>query len=265
MENKWNFIQWKDITTAMSNIQNVDLSEFSNRYNLPIYAGDTLSFYANFDTISSLDMSDWAIAFFDCDLNQVSGDLGLSIDNITGSFNNFYSQFTVPTLARFDLYYLVVYDTYLDTAYYISNPLRNIPQREADERTYRVEYSHTKNIYNYFYENLAGFANKFRIHLNISKPIDKEDADGYTLIDGTFKTARSTAGRTEEFITLWFDDFAHNAFHAMTKHDNIIIDNTSWLRNDNDEYEVDWNDNYNRSEGVIRLDDTAYAISNKMC
>ena len=264
MENKWNFIRWKDITVAVSNLGNVDLSEFDDLYQLPIVAGDTLSFYGNFDTISSLDKSDWGVSLFDCNMNAVSSDIGLSIDTVSGSFTNFYSQFTVPSLPRYDKYYLIVHDQYLQTAYYISNPLRNISTSEA-LKTYQIEYNNSSNRDNFFYENVPGFSNKFRIHLNISKPVDKENAEGYQLIDGTFKVARSTSGRTKEFITLWFDEFAHNAFFSMTKHDNIIIDNTSWLRNENDEYTVEWTDNYQFSEGVIRLDDTAYAISNKMC
>lgn len=265
MINKWNFIRWEDITTSMSNLSSIDTSVFDNLYQVPILANDTLSFYVNFDTLLSLDTDEWGVSLYDCNFNRVSGDLGLNTDLITAGFRNLYSTFTVPSLPRYDNYYLVIHDQYLNTAYYISNPLRNISSNEATDKTYVVEYSHPANIFNFFYDNVPTFTNKVRLHMTIRHPQPKEDAEGYTLIDGSFKTARSTSGRTKEFVTQWFDEHAHDAFFAMCKHDNIIIDGSTWRRNDNDEYTIEWSDNYKYSEGSIRLDDTAYAISNKMC
>ena len=264
MVNRWNFLQWTELNTPVSNLANVGITNV-DRYELPILAGDNMAFYINFDTLISVDTDDWQLSLFDCNFNRVSGDFGVSKDIVTGIFHNLYSELTIPVLSRYDTYYLVIHDQYLLTAYYVSNPLRYISSVEADDKTYIVEYNHPSNIYNFFYNNIPSFTNKFRIHLNISKPIPKENATGYQLIDGTFKTARSTSWLTKEFITLWFDEFAHNAFHSMIKHDNIIIDNTAWRRNENDEYQIEWSENYKKSEGMVRLDDLAYAISNKMC
>ena len=89
--------------------------------------------------------------------------------------------------------------------------------------------------------------------------------------DGKFLSVRTVATKSYEFITgsnsNWLDETAHDAIKAMLIHNDLqmVFDGqyNDMTFNDDSEYSVEWQENYEYIQGTVRLEQSARASSNK--
>ena len=153
-------------------------------------AGEEFSFYANLDQLEDdATFSDWHLDLVFEDFSMAFPDIGtLQQDIITGSQYRFYSTFTVPTGLTATCYRLIITDDFYSTVKYISD---KITASEITDYTNTVRFRNDKNIYNFNYEGLTQFFNRFRIKIQDRQPIPTTNSTGYELIDGAFNPSRS--------------------------------------------------------------------------
>lgn len=225
---------------------------------------ETFSFYANLDDLESdTNFSNWHLDLVNSDFDIVVQDIGtLNQDFINGSEYRFYSKFTIPAGLTSGCYYFVINDEFYNLVKYISN---KVYYKTSLDYTKKVRYRNDKNILNYNYEILTDLYNEFRIQLATRRAENDVTQTGYDLSSGVFNPVRSIIGKTKEFITLWYDDFDHEAFQSATIHKNFeVVDLNQWIRFvRNSDYDIDWQDNYPLAEGTIRLQNRGTYSSNK--
>lgn len=231
-----------------------------------LVAGEVFAFYANLDALeSSNTFDDWHLdLLFAEDFSVAHTDIGiLTKDIISGASFRFYSEFTIPAGLTPGCYYLVIRDEFYDQVKYISNKLQ---YTTVLDYTFYLKFRNNKNILNFNYEGLLGFNNKVRVKLQKRQPQQDTTSIGYDLIAGNFNPVRYVKGKEFQFITLWYDEFDHDFFSAAIIHSSfLIIEDGAFVQyiRTEDNYEIDWNNNYPLAEGTIRLQRKNSYTSNK--
>ena len=261
--NNWNFLNWY---TASG----VDLSTLSGlaatRYGqfaevepsaLPFKEGDDFAFYINFDSaISTSGFSNWRLGLVDCQFSLLVSNLGtLTQDLISGTSSYYiYSEFTWPVVPGRGLYYLIIYDSSDDSVKYRSNGLEKYGTDRANENTLQVIFRNSANVFNFQYESVTGFYNKFRLPLWIRQPQPSDNTIGYDLNDGRFLPVRTVVKKTE-LLTTEGDQYYHDGFFAMTRHhDYLRINSIDYERGSDADYTNNAPENgYPRYDAEIRL------------
>lgn len=245
-----------------------NFNQYDNVENIIVnlIAGEEFAFYANLGALEAdTNFANWHLDLVDDQFNAVVLDVGvLTKDIISGDSYRFYSEFDIPFgLTDGKCYRLIVRDETYDQIKYISNLLK---YSTIEDYTFYVQYRNNKNILNFNYEGLPDFKNKFRISLQKRQPQQDVTSIGYELIDGSFNPVRYVKGKQFEFITLWYDEFDHDAFNTATIHSSFQIIDTAefvqYVRGD-EQYSIDWNENYPLAEGTIRLQRKDSYSSNK--
>lgn len=230
-----------------------------------LVGGEDFAFYANLDDLeTSANFANWHLDLVNSDFQTVVQDVGtLTKDIISGSDYRFYSEFTIPEGLTAGCYYLVVIDETYAQVKYLSNKLY---YSTITDYSIRYRYRNSKNILNFNYSGLSEYYNKGRIKLKKRQPNQDVTSIGYEQINGSFNPVRYVKGKTYEFITLWYDEYDHDAFNALTIHNLIeIVEEGSFVQyvRGEDSYSIDWNDNYPLAEGNIRLQRKNSYSSNK--
>jgi hypothetical protein len=243
-----------------------NFDQFSNVNNASIVlvAGDTYRQYFNLDTLeTSGSFVDWHFDLLTDGFATAYADIGiLTKDELDGGYR-FYVEFVVPSGIPPGCYYLAVVDEFYNQVNYLSNV---VEYSTITDYTKIVRFRNNKNILNYNYEVLTSFYNQFRIKVQQRHQTPNINATGYDLINGSFNPVRYTQGSSEEFITLWYDKEDHEAFNAMTIHSDFYVEDggemIQYIRGEND-YSIDWQQNYPLAEGSIRMQRKDSYTSNK--
>lgn len=228
-----------------------------------LVAGDQLASYNNSDELdSSISFSSWHLdLYYAIGSNGVGelavADIGTLVkDVISGSDFRWYFEFTVPEgLQLGACFYLIITDASdYNQVVYISPKVK---ATSITDHTQKIRYRNSKNIQNYNYVGLPDFNNQFRLPIVKRAPVYPTNRTGYDISSGAFLPVRTTQGKTEEFITRWFDDETHTGFNSATIHNGFTIfvdgDFKIYERGEDSEYSLEWIDNYPTAEGVIRL------------
>lgn len=229
-----------------------------------LIADEDFAFYANLDELEDdSNFANWRLDLLFDDFNVAVTNIGFLLkDIISGSDYRFYSEFVVPSGLTTGCYYLAILDE-TDEVKYISNKLN---YSTILDYSFFIKYRNNKNILNYNYEGLTAFNNRFRIKLVKRQPQQDTTSIGYDLIDGSFNPVRYVKGKVFDFITLWYDEFDHDAFGSAIIHSNfLLVDEGRFVqyRKGDEQYQIDWNDNYPLAEGEIRLQRKNSYSSNK--
>ena len=138
---------------------------------------------------------------------------------------------------------------------------------DSNEGLQYVTFRNARNILNYNYVGLTSFNNRFHVQMRDRKPLRPDVTEGYGLADGTFKRVRTILKESREFVTGWFDKDEHAATKAMTIHSdaNILLEGElkQVSSSEETEYLLEWVENYEFIEALVRLEVNERASSNK--
>lgn len=259
--NNWNFLQWYTVAgTTLSTLENLALTKYGQfdeiDSELPFKEGDEMAFYINFNSaISASGFSNWKLGLVDCNNSLIHTDLAtLTQDTITGTSSYYvYATVTWPVVPAIGLFRLIIYNG-SDNVLYVSNYLRRFDANKANKDTIEVVYRNSQNVFEFQYESVTGFYNKFRIPGWIRSQQPADNTIGYDLNDGSFLAVRSEVKLSDLIITEG-DKYHHQAFFAMTRHhDYLRINNVNYLRGSDGDLSAQPPDTgYPIYEGEIRL------------
>jgi sugar lactone lactonase YvrE len=229
-------------------------------YAVTLFAKETLSFYANLDTLEdSANFASWRLDIVNSDfITQAYGVATLTQDIISGSDYRFYlDQWEILDYLNKGCYRFVIIDTTDNTVKYISNVWDY--SSTISYFTKRIRYRNPEDILNFDYETLTTYKNEFRVNMVQRQPSYSTARTGYTLIDGSFNPVRTTTGMEFDFITENYNDLDHEAWNAATIHELEIYNEKTgqwevFKRSEDAAYEVDWQDNYPFADGTIKLE-----------
>ena len=231
-----------------------------------LVSSQSFSFYANLDDLdTSTDFASWELHLLTDDSFTIAFP---EIDELTqdayvGGFR-FYSTFNVPSgLADGKCYVLAIVSG--DDVKYLSNSLKYCAQ--TNDRLTEIRYRNGLDIFNYGYENLDTFYNRFYIELAYIQPEYITNSEGYDLVKGAFTEARTTTGISKRFITRSYNTEDGQAFAALAIHDTFEIKELGqwelYIRDDSSDYSQDWIGEYPLAHGEIRLRKDSTFASNK--
>lgn len=246
--------------------------------------GDTYAFYQNFGSLSnSTFFASWVLQLIHADSDPPEGGTGNPVigsvttlvkDIISGSsFRWYVNDFTFPSVPV-GCYKWRVYDPVDEGQIWRSDEFEVVDSRDG---LIRARYRNAKNILGYNYETLTSFYEKRNFELKVRKPIIKESAEGYAKVDSSFKRVRTTLVTTREFVTGWYDQLEHKAFHEAMIHSDFqllyegvqtasMMLNTIWFsltKPEDAEYEPDWQEDYEYIQAVVRLQEEDSGSSNE--
>jgi hypothetical protein len=246
-----------------------NFNQFQNIYNpaVVLVAGDTFRKYFNIDELETVSsFAQWHLDLVREDFTVAYSDIGiLQKDTLSGGFR-FWTEFIVPEGLTPGCYRFAIQDDFYSQLRYLSN---RVEVSTGTDYTKIVRFRNATNILNYNYEGLPSLYNQFRLKLHQRHLTPQTKATGYELINGSFNPVRYTQGPTAEFITLWYDKEDHKAFNSITLHSDLSIESDnnaemiSYVRGDQD-YSIDWQDNYPLAEGTIRMQRNDEYSNNKL-
>ena len=242
------------------------------RYNNLFFPGETWANYVPLNTLeTNANFSSWSVDLYHAPTKTGIGALAwpsvltLTKDIITGSSYRFYfPEQTIPINIADGCYRILITDTTGPTVLYISEIIEFISSKT---NTLRIRYRNDKNIQNYNYVTLASFKNIQRIKLKRLKGRPLTNSTGFDRVGAAFKLVRSTSSQIWEFTTGWFDSDSHEAFNSATIHTTfeVFIDG-NWIqhnRTDSSDYSTPFEEDYPLIQGIIELEQTNKASSNK--
>ena len=260
--NNWNFLNWYTVngvdTSTLAGLAMTKYGQFAEvETSLPFKQGDEFAFYINFDSaISTSGFSNWKLGLVDCQYSLLISDIGTLSQDLIGTTSSYYvySEFTWPVVPGKGLYYLIIWDSSDNSVKYRSNALEKYPAWQANEQTQLVVYRNSTNIFNFQYESVTGFYNKFRVPIWLRDPQPSDDTIGYDLNDGRFLPVRTVVKKTYLFVTEG-DEYYNDGFFAMTRHhDYLRINNIDYERGSGADYSVSPPENgYPLYDAEIRL------------
>lgn len=234
---------------------------------IPVYQpSEKVGFYANFDDALTSDTSAWQISIVDNNFDvQISNITAIRKNMLSDTEYHFYCQFTMPSLAV-GCYRYIIEDTGTGNVIYVSSLFQVASTSELAD-TLPVRYRSKGNIFEYYYEYIPDFFNQLRLHLLVRQPQHAEKASGFETTKGVYYRTLSVVSKLRNIITKWFDEPAHEAFHAMTTHSTLLIDDVSYRRNEDSSYEENFSENsdYPLADGQITLEVVDYARQNQDC
>lgn len=232
-----------------------------------LFPSENLSFYANIDTLEdNANFASWSLRLIHADSNIVAyADIAaLTQDVISGSDYRFYLDgYAVPEDFVDGCYRMIIVDETDDSILYISNKVRL--NNTIVPKTFQIRYRNTVNILNFNYETLSNFKNEVRIDLIKRQPSYPTVRDGYDLVSGSFNAVRTVKGKAFQFVTDAYNEDDHEAFNSALIQDLEIKINGEWktfVRGE-DDYVVEWLENYPLADGSITLEQQDTFSSNK--
>ena len=227
--------------------------------------GSTYQFYNNSDSLeTNVNFNYWTISIVHSDsfVLVLSDFATLAKDIISGTDYRWYvDPFVFPTIP-IGCYRMVIEDTVSGNIINISNIIEVVSD---DTDLMLVTFRNAKNILNYNYVTLTEFYNTFHIEMFKRKPLKPEKAEGYDLVDGTFKRVSTTFTKDYEFVTGWFDENEHDATQAAIIHSSLRIayNNQYNTMSKKDDYDLGWDENYEYKEATFRLQEIDKSSYNK--
>ena len=247
------------------------MSDFSNVDNTVLYLveGDTLSHYANLDTLeSSANFASWRLDLLNGSDRSIflSNIATINQDIISGSDYRFYFSFTVPSgLTDGSDYWLAIIDTAdSDQVVYVWDFLEG---RSSKAGTRKIKYRNDKNILNYNYEDNPSFYNEYRISITAFGQQNPVVLTGYEKVNGSFQSVRATKGINKRYVTIAYNEQDHEAFsNAIIHNDFNIYEDGSYREysKGQEAYTVDWLDEYPLGHGDVILERTDSFVSSKL-
>jgi len=242
------------------------------RYNSLFFPGESFANYVNLDTLEDNgNFANWSVDLYHAPTKTGIGALAWpgvftpTKDIISGTDYRFYfAEQTIPIGITDGCYRILITDTSAPTVLYVSEILEFISD---STNTLRIRYRNDKNILNYNYVTLSSFKNIQRIKLKRLKGVPVTNTTGFDRVGAGFQVVRSTLTKVWEFVTGWFDSDSHEAFNAATIHTTfeVFIDG-NWVqhnRTDSSDYSTPFEEDYPLVQGVIELEQTNKASSNK--
>ena len=230
--------------------------------------GSTYAFYNNStDLEDNVNFNYWGFDLVQADtFEQVYTDVAvLSKDIISGTDYRWYADsFEFPVVAT-GCYRFVILDLAdNEKVLYMSDEIEVV---DSDTGLIYVNFRNAKNILNYNYEGLPIFFNKTHVEMFHRKPLRPTSTQGYPLSSGSFFRVRTLLTKSLEFVTGWFDEKEHDAMQEMIIHSelNMAIDGNFKLINltQDNEYLLDWQENYEFIQASVRLQIDDRSSSNK--
>jgi len=242
-----------------------DLSDAECYYAMPLYEGDDISIFANFE------LDDYLVPFSGLKLGLWNEDLGIYLEDIatlnqiviSGDIYSVYADtWVVPELAPLN-YRFVLYNGSANIFYY-SNTFSKI---NITGHTAIIKYNHVVNTLGYLYEDAPTFYNQYRIDLRIGSPTYNENVKGYETYEGDVINVKSDIQKLVKFSTRFFDEGTHEAFFSMLAHSEILIDGVEYKKSQDSSYEISWPDSdYNKiANGEVNLLKVDYSAAVKSC
>ena len=229
--------------------------------------GQTYAWYNNSDsleTTASFNYCGLDLVHADTFIQVVEDVATLSTDILSGGYRFYAEDFVFPVVPEGCYRFIVIDVSAGENVLYISDPFEVV--NSTDGLIY-TKYRNAKNILNYNYEGLPSFYNKTHIELFKRKPLRPTTTQGYILSSGSYKRVRTLLTKTWEFITGWFDTSEHDATQAATIHSDLqlLIDDNweSMNLTEENQYTVEWQENYEYIEGSVRLQVNDRSSSNK--
>lgn len=226
--NKYNPIIWASGETPDT--------DCSAEYSFPHVTGDTVSFYINFDTPISSDITNWQLGIWIPDNAIVIPNIAtINKDDIDGVNFNIYASLVLGAMPG-PWFRLVISDIGdSNRIKYWSSPFH--PQSSSDD-TIVLKYRNSFNQMNFYYENITTFYNQVRINAILAEPIPVREVTGYKTTSGHFVNAKSVYKKSKLLKTLFLDELAHDGISAMIHHDEIYFDLVRYYSEDNN-YEIE--------------------------
>lgn len=239
------------------------MSSYRHKY----VVGKTYAFYNNSDTLET------EASFNYCGLDLVHADdfiqvvedvATLSTDIFSGGYRFYADAFVFPVVSPGCYRFIIVDVSAGESVLYISDPFEVVT---SEEGLIPIKYRNAKNILNFNYEGLASFYNIGHVELLRRHPLRPSVTDGYPLSTGTFKRVRTILTKTWEFITGWFDQKEHDGLQAALVHSDLqlyVDDNWEAMNlSDDSTYNIEWQENYERIQASVRLQENDRSSSNK--
>ena len=229
--------------------------------------GETYAWYNNseeLETTASFNYAGLDLVHADTFIQVVLDVAPISTDIFSGGYRFYVEDFVFPVVPTGCYRFLVLDVSFGENVIYLSDPFEVV---DSTEGLINCKYRNGKDILNYNYEGLPTFYNKIHVELLKRKPLRPTITQGYMLASGSFKRIKTLLTKTWEFITGWFDTNEHDAMQSMVIHSDLqlyIDDNWESMNlNEDSEYALEWQENYEEIQASVRLQVDDKSSSNK--
>lgn len=236
--NKYNFLRWDDLapSTEQPAMPTPYRRDRGGCPYMPIgYPTESLSFYIN--TVNGFDSSSFSgTAFSGLRLDLIDARTNLPVATGIGVLQQHFLD--APTNSKYNIYSTVVLPAAATGVYYfrIVRVAAGVPALQSnfvlvrndkanlDLETAYVRFRHDRFFYNVGYQDLPGFYQQFRIHLNIiERQLDSDKEIYKEVTTGKHRVSENYLERYYRIETYYFDDAAHEAAGVMVEHDFLEI------------------------------------------
>jgi hypothetical protein len=242
--NETNFLRWNDQnpSTAQPVLPHPYRRDLGGCPYTPIaFPTEQISFYINKPTgFGPTDFSGTPLSGLRLDLVNASTNVAAAtgigtlqqvfLNSPTNTIYHLYASFVVPSVPV-GLYYLRVFRTSAGVPVLISNYiLVRSDKANLDRETVLVRFRHDRQFYNVRYQNLPGFYQQFRLHLNVlERQVDSDKEVYKEVTTGRVRTSENYLSRYYRIESYYFDDDAHEAAAVMFEHDYLEINGRQYV------------------------------------
>jgi hypothetical protein len=241
--NQMNFLRWNDSnpTTTQPVLPRPYRRDSGGCPYMPIaYPTEAMSFYINSASgftaasFSGSAFSDLRLDLVNVATLAVTAGVGTLQQNFlnapTNTIYNIYSTFVIPSVAN-GIYVLRItriasgIPVLTSSFIYVRSDKANL-----DRETVYVRFRHDRFFYNTRYQDITGFFQQFRIHLNvIERQLDSDKEIYKEISTGRHRTSQNYLERYFVLESYYFDDDAHEAAGVMFEHDYVEINGKKYV------------------------------------
>jgi hypothetical protein len=233
--NQNNFLRWDDqnTSTAQPALPRPYRRDRGGCPYMPVaYPTEIMSFYINNPSgflagtaFSGAAFSDLRLDIVNASSNAIIASIGgtplhqVFLDAPTNTTYQIWGSFTIPTLVN-GMYYLQVTRIAAGIPVLKSNYIyvRN-DKAVLDRETTYIKFRHDRQFYGVRYQDIPGFYQQFRIHLNVLEKQIETDKEIYREVTtGRVRTSENYISRFYRMESYYFDDDAHDACGAFFEH-----------------------------------------------
>lgn len=144
-----------------------------------------------------------------------------------------------------------------------SNQLRVVSSTGTFARSSSLcKFAHDRYFYGINYQDLAGFYQQFRLHINEIDNQFEQDRDVYNSVTtGKQRTYNNYMKQVKKAETYYFDKYAHEAAAVMFQHDELYINLKQYVAKDT--YKINTDIKGKLSKGEIELYLEEFASANR--
>lgn len=227
---------------------------------------DNLQFYINADTpITGLTFANLSIALYNSENIRVYNWSNSDLNEVTSGAGKHYYSDSLSLSTPLNnlpqgLYYLAIVNTSTGNVIYTSNYFM-LMVSDFDEISSVVNFRHYKKIFNYEYDSIESYYNKFRIMLVEKEQVYGGEREVYREITtGTNRILNNTDEKIVKAETYYFDREMHEAADVCFRHETLTINGIAYIAKS--AYSPNINQLSRVSKGEIELINQEYSQVN---